>query len=60
MGVGLIIGMMAMVAAGFVELERLRAIKESNKAIKIFWKVPQYVLIGASEVFMYVGQFGIF
>jgi peptide/histidine transporter 3/4 len=60
MGVGLIVGMLAMVAAGFVEMERLRANKETHEAISIFWQVPQYVLIGASEAFMYVGQLEFF
>ncbi|RZC46711.1 hypothetical protein C5167_039664, partial [Papaver somniferum] len=44
MGVGLLIGLLAMLAAGFTEIERLR----------------RYVLVGASEVFMYVGQLEFF
>jgi peptide/histidine transporter 3/4 len=28
--------------------------------MSIFWQVPQYALIGASEVFMYVGQLEFF
>nr|GMD13119.1 protein NRT1/ PTR FAMILY 7.1 [Ipomoea batatas] len=47
MGIGLIIGMLAMVAAGVTEIQRLR-------------RVPQYALVGASEVFMYIGQLEFF
>ncbi|XP_057870102.2 protein NRT1/ PTR FAMILY 7.2 isoform X2 [Cryptomeria japonica] len=62
MGVGLIIGMTAMLAAGLVELERLKRIEKGAgfKPLGILWQVPQYVLIGASEVFMYVGQLEFF
>eukprot|EP01018_Ginkgo_biloba_P030956 Gb_06875 [translate_table: standard] len=65
MGVGLIVGMLAMVAAGIVELERLRGVNKmsdpySKSSLSIFWQIPQYVLIGASEVFMYVGQLEFF
>lgn len=59
MGIGLIIAIMAMIAAGTVELVRLQYVKDS-KSLSIFWQIPQYVLIGASEVFMYVGQLEFF
>ncbi|KAK2352093.1 protein NRT1/ PTR FAMILY 7.3 [Trifolium repens] len=62
MGVGLIIGMLAMVAAGATELVRLRQVQPGQKAssLTIFTQIPQYVLVGASEVFMYVGQLEFF
>ncbi|VFQ95775.1 unnamed protein product [Cuscuta campestris] len=61
MGVGLIIAVAAMVAAGTVEHFRLEAAGEdSGSSLSIFWQVPQYTLIGASEVFMYVGQLEFF
>ncbi|KAK7394116.1 hypothetical protein VNO78_14635 [Psophocarpus tetragonolobus] len=62
MGVGLIIGMLAMVAAGATELARLKRVIPDEKAssLSIFWQIPQYVLVGASEVFMYVGQLEFF
>lgn len=62
MGVGLIIGMLAMVAAGATELARLQQVKPGEKAssLSIFCQIPQYVLVGASEVFMYVGQLEFF
>eukprot|EP01018_Ginkgo_biloba_P032979 Gb_25421 [translate_table: standard] len=62
MGVGLIVGMLAMVAAGLVELQRLKFVSEPHgpSSLSIFWQIPQYGLIGASEVFMYVGQLEFF
>lgn len=67
MGIGLVIAILAMLAAGTVEHFRLKnAYKdctmkcESSSSLTIFWQIPQYVLIGASEVFMYVGQLEFF
>uniref|UniRef100_A0A2N9EY83 Major facilitator superfamily (MFS) profile domain-containing protein n=1 Tax=Fagus sylvatica TaxID=28930 RepID=A0A2N9EY83_FAGSY len=66
MGIGLVIAILAMVAAGVVECFRLHYATtecthcEGSSSLSIFWQVPQYVLIGASEVFMYVGQLEFF
>ncbi|CAJ1977804.1 unnamed protein product [Sphenostylis stenocarpa] len=62
MGIGLIIGMLAMVASGATEIARLKRIIHGQKtsSLSIFWQIPQYVLVGASEVFMYVGQLEFF
>ncbi|KAI9092960.1 hypothetical protein K1719_027483 [Acacia pycnantha] len=61
MGIGLILAMMAMVSAGVVEHFRLKkATTEESSSLSIFWQTPQYILIGASEVFMYVGQLEFF
>jgi solute carrier family 15 (peptide/histidine transporter), member 3/4 len=62
MGVGLVIGMAAMVVAGVVEVERLRRVASPDEpsSMSVLWQVPQYALIGASEVFMYVGQLEFF
>ncbi|CAH8271644.1 unnamed protein product [Arabidopsis lyrata] len=62
MGIGLIIGIMAMVAAGLTEIQRLRRVVPGQKEseLTILWQIPQYVLVGASEVFMYVGQLEFF
>lgn len=65
-GIGLIISILAMIAAGTTEIFRLKYATEDCKSCKessslsIFWQVPQYVLVGASEVFMYVGQLEFF
>ncbi|XP_020579020.1 protein NRT1/ PTR FAMILY 7.3-like isoform X2 [Phalaenopsis equestris] len=62
MGVGLVIGMLAMIAAGVTELARLKNVTEPDQesSLTILWQIPQYSLIGASEVFMYVGQLKFF
>ncbi|KAL4602174.1 hypothetical protein ACB092_10G034400 [Castanea dentata] len=66
MGIGLVIAVMAMVSAGIVECYRLKyAIKDcttcdGSSSLSIFWQIPQYAFIGASEVFMYVGQLEFF
>ncbi|XP_021830882.1 protein NRT1/ PTR FAMILY 7.1-like [Prunus avium] len=62
MGIGLVIGMLAMVAAGATEIARLKHVLPGEKisSLSIFWQIPQYVLVGASEVFMYVGQLEFF
>ncbi|WCJ23091.1 Major facilitator superfamily protein [Euphorbia peplus] len=71
MGIGLAIAIVAMVVSGVVELFRLKH-KYAKKgcastiegcdesSLSILWQIPQYVLIGASEVFMYVGQLEFF
>ncbi|KAL3645583.1 hypothetical protein CASFOL_010763 [Castilleja foliolosa] len=66
MGIGLVIAIMAMVSAGIVECYRLKYAQkdcrhcQGSSSLSIFWQVPQYALIGASEVFMYVGQLEFF
>ncbi|KAI4372408.1 hypothetical protein MLD38_010646 [Melastoma candidum] len=66
MGVGLVIAILAMLAAGVVECHRLKYAQndclhcEGSSSLSIFWQIPQYALIGASEVFMYVGQLEFF
>ncbi|KAI3469042.1 hypothetical protein Pfo_025705 [Paulownia fortunei] len=66
MGIGIVIAVMAMLSAGIVECYRLKYAKQDcrhcqgSSSLSIFWQVPQYALIGASEVFMYVGQLEFF
>lgn len=72
MGIGLIIAVAAMAAAGIVECFRLKYVEKeclrcegtsdssNSSSLSIFWQVPQYMLIGASEVFMYVPQLEFF
>lgn len=68
MGIGLIISMMSMVAAALVEMKRLEIAREYDLLedtdtpvpMSIFWQVPQYFLVGASEVFTFIGQLEFF
>ncbi|KAL3497709.1 hypothetical protein ACH5RR_040441 [Cinchona calisaya] len=66
MGVGLVIAVIAMLSAGIVENYRRKYASkdcincQGSSSLSIFWQVPQYALIGASEVFMYVGQLEFF
>ncbi|RAL50477.1 hypothetical protein DM860_016944 [Cuscuta australis] len=67
MGIGLFISVLCMSAAALVEIKRLwvaRHFGPVNKAVptpvSIFWQVPQYFLLGAAEVFTFIGQLEFF
>ncbi|XP_037494963.1 protein NRT1/ PTR FAMILY 8.3 [Jatropha curcas] len=67
MGIGLFISIFSMSAAALVEIRRLQLAKELGLVdesiavpISIFWQVPQYMLIGAAEVFTFIGQLEFF
>lgn len=61
MGVGLVLGAMAMATAGTVEhFRKASATAAMSSDLHIMWQVPQYALIGVSEVMMYVGQLEFF
>nr|QSV51799.1 nitrate transporter [Chlorophytum comosum] len=67
MGIGLVISMFAMLAAGILEVVRLHIIAKHNLydskdplPFSIFWQVPQYFIVGAAEVFTFIGQLEFF
>ncbi|RLN04722.1 protein NRT1/ PTR FAMILY 8.1-like isoform X1 [Panicum miliaceum] len=72
MGVGLVVLTAAMLAAGTLEVQRRRVVArhgmyDTNTGadgrylpMSIFWQVPQYVVVGASEVFTFIGQMEFF
>ncbi|KAJ4782452.1 Protein NRT1/ PTR FAMILY 5.1 [Rhynchospora pubera] len=67
MGIGLVISIFAMVAAGVLEVVRLHIIHRDNLydskdyiPMSIFWQVQQYFLVGAAEVFTFIGQLEFF
>ncbi|GAB4848161.1 hypothetical protein Ancab_002828 [Ancistrocladus abbreviatus] len=67
MGIGLFISILSMIAAAFVEIKRLQLAKELGLVDKdvavplsIFWQIPQYFLVGAAEVFTFIGQLQFF
>ncbi|KAA8532388.1 hypothetical protein F0562_032357 [Nyssa sinensis] len=67
MGIGLFISILAILAAALVEIWRLdlaRALnlvdKDVEVPLSIFWQIPQYALLGAAEVFTFIGQLEFF
>lgn len=62
MGIGLVISIFSMVVAAIVEIKRLdmarehKFYKDDRVDMSIFWQIPQYFLIGAAEVFTFIGQ----
>uniref|UniRef100_A0A0D9UWM0 Major facilitator superfamily (MFS) profile domain-containing protein n=1 Tax=Leersia perrieri TaxID=77586 RepID=A0A0D9UWM0_9ORYZ len=67
MGIGLVVSVFSMLTAGILDVIRLRAIarhglygEKDIVPISIFWQVPQYFIIGAAEVFTFVGQLEFF
>ncbi|CAL5054942.1 unnamed protein product [Urochloa decumbens] len=61
MGLGLVVGALAMATAGTVEhFRKTQATTAMSSDLHIMWQAPQYALIGVSEVMMYVGQLEFF
>ncbi|KAF5200834.1 NRT1/ PTR FAMILY 8.3 [Thalictrum thalictroides] len=67
MGIGLFISILSMVAAASVEIKRLEAVRALDLVdqkvaipVSIFWQVPQFFLVGAAEVFIFIGQLEFF
>ncbi|KAI3947211.1 hypothetical protein MKX01_019864 [Papaver californicum] len=66
MGIGLVISIFAMLAAGILEVIRLDMVRKNNYydleylPMSILWQVPQYFLIGCAEVFTFIGQMDFF
>ncbi|KAF2316649.1 hypothetical protein GH714_041990 [Hevea brasiliensis] len=63
MGIGLFISVLSMSAAALVEIRRLQLAKELGLVdedaavpLSIFWQIPQYMFVGAAEVFTFIGQ----
>lgn len=68
MGIGLVISILSMTAAALVEIKRLDIVRILDLVhdtvtpvpMTIFWQIPQYFLIGASEIFFFIGQLEFF
>ncbi|KAM1653660.1 hypothetical protein ACFX14_006225 [Malus domestica] len=66
MGIGLFISIFSIVCAAVLELARLRSVRQNNyytyehMPMSVFWQVPQYFLMGAAEVFTFIGQLEFF
>ncbi|AES87363.2 peptide/nitrate transporter [Medicago truncatula] len=62
-GIGLSITILALIVAGLVERKRLEFASKDGKetsSLSIFWQIPQYVLVGVAEAFVYVAQMNFF
>lgn len=67
-GIGLGISVFAMVAAAMLETERLDVAYQHGLLdhpgvpvpLSVLWQVPQYFLVGAAEVFAYIGIYEFF
>jgi solute carrier family 15 (peptide/histidine transporter), member 3/4 len=55
-GTGMILSVVAMLIAALVESKRLYESRENDRDVTIFWLLPQYVLLGVSDVFTVVGM----
>lgn len=68
MGIGLVISIISMTAAALVEIKRLDIVRTLDLVhdtvtpvpMTIFWQVPQYFLMGAAEIFFFIGQLEFF
>ncbi|KAF5182090.1 NRT1/ PTR FAMILY 5.8 [Thalictrum thalictroides] len=56
MGIGMFLSIIAMVIAAFVETKRLEISRRSDLSLSIFWLLPQYIILGISDVFTVVGM----
>ncbi|KAK6138642.1 hypothetical protein DH2020_027628 [Rehmannia glutinosa] len=67
-GVGLVLSILAMVAAALTEVKRLQVARSHGLAhdptstvpLSVFWLVPQFLLVGSGEAFTYIGQLDFF
>ncbi|XP_057485381.1 LOW QUALITY PROTEIN: protein NRT1/ PTR FAMILY 8.3-like [Actinidia eriantha] len=67
MGIGLFLSIFCMSAAALLEMKRLSLAKSLGLVhedvpvpLSIFWQIPQYFLLGAAEVFTFIGQLEFF
>ncbi|QCD94969.1 protein NRT1/ PTR FAMILY 5.8 [Vigna unguiculata] len=64
MGIGMVLSIIAMVIAALVETRRLEIGRQMRNAglhsetvpLSIFWLLPQYILLGISDIFTVVGM----
>lgn len=67
-GVGLVLSILAMVAAAATEIKRLHVARSNGLVndptalvpLSVFWLIPQFFLVGAGEAFTYIGQLDFF
>lgn len=55
--IGMFLSVVAMIFAATLEMKRLETATESESAtLSIFWLLPQYILLGISDIFTVVGM----
>jgi len=66
-GIGLFISGLCMLAAAVLEIKRLQLARELDLVDKpvavplsVLWQIPQYLILGAAEIFAFVGQLEFF
>ncbi|PKA52212.1 Peptide transporter PTR2 [Apostasia shenzhenica] len=67
MGIGLFISILAMASAALVEIKRLAVARAEGVVhvktavhMSILWQIPQFFLVGAAEIFTFIGQLEFF
>lgn len=61
MGIGLFLSILGIASAAIVEIARLRqAETKTAVSLTVFWQIPQFVILGAAEVFYFIGQLEFF
>lgn len=68
MGVGLVLSILAMVAAALTEIKRLHVARSHGLTnnpnavvpLSVFWLIPQFLFVGSGEAFTYIGQLDFF
>lgn len=58
MGIGMFLSIIAMITAAIVETKRLEMNQQYSETVplSIFWLLPQYILLGISDIFTVVGM----
>ncbi|BFI13309.1 hypothetical protein MPTK1_4g16240 [Marchantia polymorpha subsp. ruderalis] len=67
-GIGVITPAFAMMTAALIEMKRLRVVQDEHAEdspatplpMSMFWLVPQYLIIGSGQAFIYVGSLEFF
>lgn len=61
MGIGLFLSILGIASAAIVEIARLgQAETKTAVSLTVFWQIPQFFILGAAEVFYFIGQLEFF
>lgn len=59
-GIGRFLIVLAMSAAAFLEMVRLKRFRDSGSTLNIIWQLPQYFIVAVSEFFSIITQLEFF